>query len=91
MEGIGLGLVICKMIVKKFNGKINFVSKYKEGSTFFYSFELEEINPMEDNKSFRQMARIISKVDLEAIVEKRQKNKSLSFCKSNFESIKKIL
>ena len=37
-QGIGLGLVISKMIVSKFNGKIDFISKYKKGSTFFFSF-----------------------------------------------------
>ena len=36
-QGIGLGLVISKLIVHKFNGKINFLSKYERGSTFFYS------------------------------------------------------
>ena len=43
-KGVGLGLVICQMIVKKFNGEIDFVSKYNEGSTFYYSFELEKMN-----------------------------------------------
>ena len=38
-NGIGLGLVISKLIVNKFNGYIDFVSKYKKGSTFFYTFE----------------------------------------------------
>ena len=38
-NGIGLGLVISKLIVTKFNGYIDFVSKYKKGSTFFYTFE----------------------------------------------------
>jgi len=44
MRGIGLGLVICRMIVKKFNGTINFISEYEKGSTFFFSFELESIS-----------------------------------------------
>ena len=30
-DGIGLGLMICKMIVEKFDGSINFASKYKKG------------------------------------------------------------
>ena len=37
-KGIGLGLVISKLIVKKFNGCIDFISKFKKGSTFFFSF-----------------------------------------------------
>jgi len=36
-QGIGLGLVISKLIVERFNGKIDFISEYKKGSTFFFS------------------------------------------------------
>ena len=39
-KGIGLGLCISKLIVEKFNGKINFFSKYKDGTTFFYTFQV---------------------------------------------------
>ena len=42
-EGIGLGLVISKLIVSKFNGNIDFFSKYRKGSTFFFSFELQPL------------------------------------------------
>ena len=42
VKGIGLGLVISKMIVNKFGGEIDFVSKFKRGTTFFYTFILEE-------------------------------------------------
>mgnify|MGYP003911384169 CR=1 FL=1 len=41
-NGIGLGLVISKKIVERFNGKINYYSKYKRGTTFFYTFEIED-------------------------------------------------
>lgn len=41
-NGIGLGLVISKLIVNKFNGYIDFVSKHKKGSTFFYTFETQQ-------------------------------------------------
>ena len=44
VDGIGLGLVISKMIVNKFNGEINFMSKYKKGSTFFFTFEHESFS-----------------------------------------------
>ena len=33
MRGIGLGLVICKLIVERFDGKIDFISKYKNHSS----------------------------------------------------------
>ena len=33
-NGIGLGLVISRMIVNKFNGKIDFKSEYKKGTKF---------------------------------------------------------
>ena len=39
--GIGLGLVISKMIVNKFNGNIEFQSTFKKGSTFYFTFEHE--------------------------------------------------
>ena len=42
-EGIGLGLLICKMIVSKFNGSIDFISTYIKGSTFFYSFQIQPL------------------------------------------------
>ena len=41
MNGIGLGLVICKLIVNKFNGQINFISKHGKGTTFYFTFEIE--------------------------------------------------
>lgn len=28
IQGVGLGLVICKLIVNKFDGQIDFISKY---------------------------------------------------------------
>jgi signal transduction histidine kinase len=42
LKGIGLGLVISKLIVSKFNGYIDFISKYEHGSTFFFTFEIED-------------------------------------------------
>ena len=42
MNGIGLGLVISKLIVGKFNGFINFISKYGKGTTFYFTFRLEK-------------------------------------------------
>ena len=42
-KGIGLGLSISNMIVKKFNGVIDFTSEIGKGSTFFFTFELNEI------------------------------------------------
>lgn len=42
-KGIGFGLVISKLLVQKFNGEIDFYSKKKKGSTFFFTFELQEV------------------------------------------------
>ena len=42
-KGIGLGLVISKLIVGKFKGYIDFISKYNKGSTFFFMFQLEKM------------------------------------------------
>ena len=40
-QGIGLGLVICKLLVNKFDGVIDFVSKFKVETTFFFTMCLE--------------------------------------------------
>lgn len=42
VNGIGLGLSICKLIVEKFKGSINFESKVGQGTTFFFTFEVGE-------------------------------------------------
>ena len=42
-NGIGLGLVISKLIVSKFSGHIDFISKFEIGSTFFYDFETTRV------------------------------------------------
>ena len=43
-KGIGLGLVISKMIVEKFGGKLNFLSEYGKETTFCYTFPIHDIN-----------------------------------------------
>jgi K+-sensing histidine kinase KdpD len=43
-NGIGLGLVISKLIVNKLGGMIDFFSKYREGSTFFYTIQIEKLD-----------------------------------------------
>ena len=48
-NGIGLGLVISKMITEKFGGKISFVSKYKQGTTFTFTFNIDEFDLDEHN------------------------------------------
>ena len=52
MQGIGLGLVICKMLVHKFNGHIDFISKFQEGTTFYFTFELFK---MEDSERIEKL------------------------------------
>ena len=42
-NGIGLGLVICKHIVEKFDGEIDFDSVPEEGSNFTFTFKLDQI------------------------------------------------
>ena len=47
MNGIGIGLVLCKLIVNKFDGQMDFISKYKHGSTFYITFTLDNITKKE--------------------------------------------
>lgn len=39
-KGIGLGLMICDKIVKKFGGNITLESEFNQGSEFTFSFQL---------------------------------------------------
>ena len=41
-QGIGLGLHICKLLVEQFNGSVSCISKYGEGSTFTFTFQLSK-------------------------------------------------
>lgn len=59
IKGIGLGLVICELIVKKFEGEINFKSTFEKGSKFFYSFMLESI----DQEDFKHQKRRSGKIE----------------------------
>jgi len=43
-QGIGLGLVISKLIVEKFGGELNFLSEYGKGTTFWYTFPVFNIS-----------------------------------------------
>jgi signal transduction histidine kinase len=42
LKGIGLGLVISKLIVGRFQGYIDFISEFEYGSTFFYTFSIDD-------------------------------------------------
>jgi len=49
-RGIGLGLVISKKIVERFDGEIGFKSKWNKGSTFGFRIQLD--NELEDCKGY---------------------------------------
>lgn len=44
-EGTGLGLFICKEMVKLFNGDVSVTSKISEGSTFTFNIVVEYVKP----------------------------------------------
>ena len=41
-NGNVMGLVISKLLVNKFEGNIDFKSKWKQGSTFYFTFQIED-------------------------------------------------
>ena len=41
-NGVGLGLVISEQIVREYNGEMSFVSDLGQGSTFTFTFQLED-------------------------------------------------
>jgi len=47
IQGIGLGLVISKLIVEKFGEELTFLSEYGKGTTFSYTFPLQDIDKEE--------------------------------------------
>lgn len=50
VNGVGLGLMISKLIVEKFDGNISFVSEEDQGSTFTFTFKLPS-NKLSDYES----------------------------------------
>ena len=61
-EGIGLGLVISQLIVEHFGGSIGFESEYQKGSTFYFTFEIAEID-IEKDQIPRRAENRLSKVE----------------------------
>lgn len=66
-KGIGLGLVISKMIVEKFGGSIGFSSTYRMGSTFYYEFEVEEFCQHEHDLVLQESLNIPEVIDYQLI------------------------
>jgi CheY-like chemotaxis protein/anti-sigma regulatory factor (Ser/Thr protein kinase) len=67
-NGIGLGLVISKQIVERFNGIINYYSKYKRGTTFFYTFEINKVT-QSNFLEYQQMQQLESKPSIPKAIE----------------------
>mmetsp|Transcript_3576 Transcript_3576/g.5413 ORF Transcript_3576/g.5413 Transcript_3576/m.5413 type:complete len:96 (+) Transcript_3576:97-384(+) len=72
--GIGLGLFLSKLIVKKFEGDINVISERGLGSEFYFSFALEE----ENEAVFLQKQKILKNIDKVFMSPQRQNTGSPS-------------
>jgi len=46
--GVGLGLYLCKMLVERMNGRIDYTSVYGKGSTFWIEFDNSILQPPVD-------------------------------------------
>jgi len=72
-QGIGLGLCICQQIVLKFGGQINFLSKRKKNTVFYFTFETVKTEQVEillssediEKEAIQQKIKIASGLDLE--------------------------
>lgn len=91
-KGIGLGLVICKMIVQKFNGRIGFTSTYNQGSTFFYDFEIEEYTASEQQVALQSRLKKAEIVQYRLVEEQeRAKGSSCTNFIETYAQIKTVL
>ena len=88
-KGIGLGLMISKLIVEKFNGSIDFVSTFKKGSTFFFTFQLEVLSSQEYNQYILKHSKKSTAAKTSQIKKKNKKSKKENrnlFSKTNISS-----
>ena len=65
-NGIGLGLMISKLIVEKFDGNITFESEPEKGSKFMFTFKLEQADDqsLQSESSHRQYEHILNNKNL---------------------------
>ena len=64
VNGIGLGLMISQLIVKKFDGSVTFDSQEGKGSTFCFTFKLETIERFEEDNLQRTQSMHMNQQDL---------------------------
>ena len=67
-KGIGLGLVISRLLVEKFGGQIGFESKFGEGTTFSFTFETQDFDILEVNQANQESQPAMSQLNLKDTV-----------------------
>jgi K+-sensing histidine kinase KdpD len=86
-SGIGLGLVISKLIVNKFDGHINFFSEQNKGSNFFFTFEIKEFDRTQFIEQQELKLLPISEIDKSKPKIKKASNDQMKFFRKHSKHI----
>lgn len=62
-------MVISKLIIEKFDGIINFISKWKKGTTFFFTIEVDDYTEAEHLVKSRESEKVIMSKKIDSVYQ----------------------